>query len=56
MTDETVRSIERMRAPVRHISYGIRHTALCRIYGIVAYVRHNNHAGSPVLGILALPH
>ena len=48
--------LERMRAPVRHISYGIRHTALCRMYGIVAYVRHNNHAGSPVLGIPALPH
>ena len=48
--------IERMRAPVRHISYGIRHTALCHMYGIVAYVRHNNHAGSPVLGIPALPH
>ena len=48
--------LERMRAPVRHISYGIRHTALCRMYGIVAYARHNNHAGSPVLGIPALPH
>ena len=23
------------------------------MYGIVAYVRHNNHAGSPVLGIPA---
>ena len=33
-------------------AYFIRHTA----YGIVAYVRHNNHAGSPVLGIPALPH
>ena len=34
--------IERMRAPVRHISYGIRHTVLSRTYAIVAYVRHNN--------------
>ena len=33
-------------------AYFIRHTA----YGIVPYVRHNNHAGSPVLGIPALPH
>ena len=48
--------LERMRAPVRHISYGIRHTALCRMYGIVAYVRYNNHPGSPLLGIPALPH
>ena len=38
------------------MAYFIRHTALCRMYGIVAYVRHNNHAGSPVLGIPALPH
>ena len=37
-------------------AYFIRHTALCSMYGIVAYVRHNNHAGSPVLGIPALPH
>ena len=37
-------------------AYFIRHTALCRMYGIVAYVRHNNHAGSQVLGIPALPH
>ena len=31
--------VERMRAPVRHISYGIRHcavcTALCRMYGTI---------------------
>ena len=32
-------------------AYFMRHTALCRMYGIVAYVRHNNHTGSPVLGI-----
>ena len=51
-----VESIERMRTPVRHISYGIRHTALSRTYTIVAYVRHNNNAGSPVFGIPGLPH
>ena len=45
-----------MRTPVRHISYGIRHTALSRTYAIVAYVRHNNNAGSPVFGIPGLPH
>ena len=48
--------IERMRTPVRHISYGIRHTALSRTYAIVAYVRHNNNAGSPVIDIPRLPH
>ena len=36
-------ALERMRTPVRHISYGIRHTALSRTYAIVAYVRHNNN-------------
>ena len=49
-------ALERMRTPVRHISYGIRHTALSRTYAIVAYVRHNNNAGSPVFGIPGLPH
>ena len=48
--------VERMRTPVRHISYGIRHAALSRTYAIVAYVRHNNNAGSPVFGIPGLPH
>ena len=43
-----------MRTPVRHISYGIRHTALSRTYAIVAYVRHNNNDGSPVFGIPGL--
>ena len=38
--------LERMRTSVRHISYGIRHTALSLTYAIVAYVRHNNNAGS----------
>ena len=47
--------IERMGTPVRHISYGIRHTALSSTYAIVAYVRHNNNAGSPVFGIPGLP-
>ena len=41
-------TIERMRTPVRHISYGIRHTALSRTNSIVAYVRHDNNADSPV--------
>ena len=44
-----------MRTPVRHISYRIRHTALSRTYGIVAYVRHNNNADSPVFGIPHFP-
>ena len=48
-------TLERMRTPVRHISYDIRHTALSRTYAIVAYVRHNNNAGSPVFGISGLP-
>ena len=48
--------LERMRAPVRHISYGIRHKALSRTYAIFAYVRHNNKADSPVFGIPVLPH
>ena len=37
-------------------AYFIRHTALSRTYAIVAYVRHNNNAGSPVFGIQGLPH
>ena len=39
-------------------SYGIWLTALSRTYAIVAYVhlRHNNNAGSPVIGIPGLPH
>ena len=37
-------------------AYFIRHTALSPTYAIVAYVRHNNNAGSPVFGIPGLPH
>ena len=37
-------------------AYSIRHTALSRTYAIVACVRHNNNAGSPVFGIPGLPH
>ena len=35
-------------------AYFIRHKALSRTYAIVAYVRHNNNAGSPVFGIPGL--
>ena len=37
-------------------AYFIRHTALSCTYAIVAYVRHNSNADSPVFGIPALPH
>ena len=48
-------SIERMRTPVRHFSYGIRHypvhTLLSRMYGTIT-----TDAGSPVFGIPGLLH
>ena len=47
--------IERMRTPVRHFSYGIRHypvhTLLSRMYGTIT-----TDAGSPVFGIPGLLH
>ena len=43
------------------LPYGIFHTAhgrtvFSRTYAIVAYIRHNNNAGSSVVGIPAIPH
>ena len=59
-TEKRLSTIEKWSAVVNRedaysrTAYFIRHTALPRTYAIVAYVRHNNNADSPVFGIPAL--